>query len=815
MDRVSGTCFLDTTKSLILELGVKLFRHLTLNKIIPFYHLTSFLSAFSEQLKRFLPCIALFFILNTAILAHASPNMGGTTQDNPDKPWHIAADEISYDQKLDQYIANGHVTITKETKRMSADFVRFVHKSMTAYASGHVVMTAGDDVLTGASLEMNLANETGTLYEGTIFIKENHFYIRGDKLQKIGDKSYSADAASVSSCDGDAPDWKITGKNMTVTIEGYGTIQDAALWAKQVPVMYSPYMVFPALVNRQSGFLIPETGYSQRNGLDFSQPFYWAINDQSDATAFLEYIANRGDRMGAEYRYILDPESKGVIMLDYLSDRQVDNGTPSSTANWGYTGDNVDRPNTDRYWFRMKDDQSLPFGFTAKLDLDIVSDQDYLREFEGNYMGFAESNMAFSKAFGRSLDDYNDTVRTNQLTISKYWPGYSLNTQVLWYDDIIARETGTPDTNIQSLPSVEFFGSQKYLYQTPLMFDTDMQATDFYSKDGERGQRMDLYPRLYYPWQYQQYFTIEPSVGVRETAWYAENNQNGTVDTSPFMNRSMYDVRLDCSSELYNVYQIDGDKIDRIKHIIMPQISYSYIPDYNQSSLPYFDNIDRIQQQNLVTFSLTNTFISKSKPPEDAADRSPESPPPYSYNEFLRFLIEQSYGVDQSVQPQPAGSVFPLYSEIQFQPYKFLELQADAEWSYNDTSFISKNIGAMVSDSRADRIFVEYRNEAGNTESVYTNVLLSLTEQLKAYTDFEQDIQDGQRIETGFGIRYQSQCWALDVRYVDELADQQYLFQISLSGLGGLGSGVQGINDLGGRNSVFEAPYQIIPTSRN
>ena len=56
---------------------------------------------------------------------------------------------------------------------------------MMAYARGHVMMTAGEDVLTGASLEMNLASEIGTLYEGTIFIKENHFYIKGDKLQKV------------------------------------------------------------------------------------------------------------------------------------------------------------------------------------------------------------------------------------------------------------------------------------------------------------------------------------------------------------------------------------------------------------------------------------------------------------------------------------------------------------------------------------------------------------------------------------------------------------------------------------------------------
>ncbi|MCX5882990.1 MAG: LPS assembly protein LptD, partial [Deltaproteobacteria bacterium] len=444
------------------------------------------------------------------------------------------ADEISHDQQTDHYIASGHVTISKETRQLSADFVRFDHRAMMAYARGHVMMTAGDDVLTGSSLEMNLASEIGTLYEGTIFIKENHFYIRGDKLQKVGKKTYAADTASVSSCDGEKPDWKITGKNMSVTIEGYGTVHHAALWAKQVPVLYSPYLIFPAQTERQSGLLVPEYGYSERNGFQFSQPFYWAINGQSDATFSLEHIANRGEKTGVEYRYVLDAGSKGIVMANYLHDRQVDDGTGA----WGYTDDNVLRTNLDRYWFRMKNNQELPAGFNAKLDLDVVSDQDYLREFRSMYMGYDDTNMNLFKYFGRGLDDYNDQVRTNSLIVNKFWSGYSMNAEARWYDNVIARQTGGPDNTLQKLPDVEFYGSKKYLYNTPFFFGFDTEIANFYRNDGVRGQRIDAYPRLYYPWRYQQYFTIEPSIGIRETAWYSENNETSASGPSTTQNRN-------------------------------------------------------------------------------------------------------------------------------------------------------------------------------------------------------------------------------------------------------------------------------------
>ncbi|MCK7511521.1 MAG: hypothetical protein MZV70_50745 [Desulfobacterales bacterium] len=63
-------------------------------------------------------------------------------------------------------------------------------------------------------------------------------------------------------------------------------------------------------------------GYSSpRKGHSATQPFYWAIDDRSDATFYLEYMSERGWKPGVEYRYFLTREAKGAIMFDYLSRR--------------------------------------------------------------------------------------------------------------------------------------------------------------------------------------------------------------------------------------------------------------------------------------------------------------------------------------------------------------------------------------------------------------------------------------------------------------------------------------------------------------
>ena len=103
-----------------------------------------------------------------------------------------------------------------------------------------------------------------------------------------------------------------------MTIEGYGQVWHPSFRVKNFPVLYFPYMIFPAKTKRQSGLLMPDPGYSTRDGLTLNLPFFWAISDNTDATFNEYYMSRRGLMQGAEFRYALSPFSKGTLMLDYL-----------------------------------------------------------------------------------------------------------------------------------------------------------------------------------------------------------------------------------------------------------------------------------------------------------------------------------------------------------------------------------------------------------------------------------------------------------------------------------------------------------------
>lgn len=746
--------------------------------------------------------ICTFIFLSTFVILHllpasASEELGDQflKDDDPKVPWHITADKIHHEQKTDEYFAWGNVTITKSTKKLTADFVRFNHRAMKVLATGHVIMTAGRDIMTGTRLEMDLRDEAGVVYNGTIFFDANHFYIKGDTIHKTGRDSYNIDRATITTCDGEHPAWKITGRNLKVTIEGYGTITHAALWAKSMPVFYSPFFVFPAKVKRQSGLLPPQIGFSDRKGTEFIQPFFWAISESTDATIYDHYMEHRGNKIGLEYRYVLDDVSKGTLMVDGFNDRQTDDGTGESSNRWGYTDDNALRPNSDRYWFRAKIDQTMPSGFNAKFDLDIVSDQDYLHEFKDGYTGFDHTERYYTDTFNRELEDYTDPVRVNRLNFSRTWPKYSLNADIRWYDNVVTRRQSNTDTTLQKLPVVEFNGAKQPVFNTYFYFDLDSEYTYFFRQDGDKGHRMDLYPRLYFPYRFKNYFSFEPSVGVRETVWNIDEDENTSAKKDYKLHREIYDIKLDLSTEIFRVYNVGGKKIDRFKHAVRPQIIYDYIPEQEQDKYPYFDSIDRIGRNNLLTYSITNTFTSRApiyieNRKEQSAGASDSGskyePTGYSYRQLGRFKVEQRYDINKANEyhPEPFS---PVHGEIEFAPSRYLSLQADTEWSQYESTFLSHNIYVSLSDYRGDRIHVEHRYRRNASESIYYDLLFIIFRRLSAFANYERNIYDGKDIRTELGLLYQSQCWSVDVRYIDEVVDQKYAIMINLYGLGGFG----------------------------
>jgi LPS-assembly protein len=717
------------------------------------------------------------------------------------QPWEIEADEIAYDRQLDQYTARGNVKISKNDKQLTADFIELDHKTMHAYAQGNVVLTVGQDILSGSHLEIDLDRQVGSIENAYLFLKENNFHITAHKIQKTGENTYRIDEATLTTCDGEKPDWKITGKDIKIKEDGSGTAKHATMRVKDIPVLYSPYFYYPANRDRQSGFLMPEFASSDRKGTEYNQPFFWAISDSSDATFYANYMSKRGLKLGAEYRYIFSERSQGAIMLDGFHDRKVDDGTGDSSDKYGFQDDPVDvlRTNENRFWFRASHHQQLPYEIFTKLDLDIVKDQDYLREFPVGYMGYENTEKYFLEEFHRQLDDYNDPLRVNRLNLNRIWPKFSFNFEPRWNDD--TRRNENTSRTLQRLPFIGFDGAKQKILNSPLYLDLESQYNYFWRDEGPRGQRIDVHPRFYVPFRASNYLTIEPSVGLRETAYRLDKkNFDDESNNSRWSHRELFDTRLDFFSEISKVFDLEGQLFEKIKHTIRPQVTHEFVPDANQGGLPSFDPIDHIDETNKITYSLTNTLTSKSKQvdlepaiSQQATTRAGifKTPVDYSYTDFFRLQVEQSYDFEKSKR-----AFAPISARLDIIPGKYIWVDADAAWSVYDNKFLSHNLQASLWDNRGDSLYVDYRyakkseeiDTFDKTHSIYGELTLQLTDRLSINADHEQNIKESLRIRTGAGFFYQARCWSFDFKYTDMPNDKRIEFKINLLGLGEVGN---------------------------
>jgi LPS-assembly protein len=427
------------------------------------------------------------------------------------------------------------------------------------------------------------------------------------------------------------------------------------------------------------------------------------------------------------------------------------------------------------------------------------------------------------------LDDYDDPIRTNQAIITREWDRFSLNGGIIWLDDTTQRYTDEfaeayplpkLNTQLQRLPLIRFDAMRQPLGNSPLLFNMDTEWTYFYSEDNTQAARVNLHPRVTLPFRLGQALYLEPSAGVQQTAWFV--NQFQDIPSEEAKNkdtyRTLYDLRLDVSSEFSKVYAIGGDEWQALRHTVLPRVTYEYIPEKDQQKYPAFigqdqnglltpldDGINRVDPFNMITYSITNSFTSKSSPPPDDETGAPSDGKP-RYNDFLRVKLEQRYNIREArgserADPERKRPFSPIRGELEYFPTRYLSLRADAEYDVYDNRLVSRNLRATLTSPRGDELNLRYRYDKGlyrfyrkdaalsekSVESLYGSIRVKLPYRFTVHASSEYDFENNNRIETTLGLLYEAQCWSLDVEYTDEDNDQTISFLFYLYGLGSIG----------------------------
>ena len=286
--------------------------------------------------------LLLAFALVVALSGHAFAQLGsllsGTNQPSVSRnqPVMFTSDSVEYDRENSLVTAEGHVEAWQNGTVLRADKVTFNRNTGVAVATGHVVLLEPDgQVLFADYAELTQDMKNGVLRNMRAILAENGKMAANGARRTNGllnDMSRVV-YSTCNLCKQDPtrpPLWQIRAESAVQDLEHKKIeFQDAIMEMYGVPIAYMPYFwqVDPS-VKRGSGLLIPSMGYSTHLGGFFAQPYYWVIDDQSDAT-FTPMITSRaGPQLEAEYRRQFN---NGYLNLDGSLGHYRDRARPRST----------------------------------------------------------------------------------------------------------------------------------------------------------------------------------------------------------------------------------------------------------------------------------------------------------------------------------------------------------------------------------------------------------------------------------------------------------------------------------------------------
>lgn len=571
-----------------------------------------------------------------------------------------------------------------------------------------------------------------------------------DRAELEGGRTSVLHALDYTTCPEERPDWEISASRLELRHEdGMGIARNARLTFKGVPILYAPWFTFPIDDRRKTGFLYPNLGNTNDNGIEFGAPFYWNIAPQQDATIEPRYFTSRGSMLSGEYRF-LTRFSSGELEFDYMpDDRKTDDS---------------------RYHYRL-DARAWPLErWRANLVVDRVGDNRYFQD------------------FGSSLYQTSLQFLYSSATVSgvgRYW---DLDLLVDTFQ-VIDESVTSANEPYRRLPRISYRVDRPF-GPRGLAFALQSEAVYFERDFGSNGARVDLLPSVY--WQhYASWGFIRPSAGYRYTGYDLED-QAEDADDSPSRGTAI----LSLDSGLY----FDRHNRDGSTQTLEPRVFYLYVPYENQDDLPRFDTAE-------YTFGFsqlfnTNRFTGADR--QGDANQLSVAVSTRNYNSTSGD-VQWSLSAGQIFYLEPvevrlaesAGAsrdVSPFIAEFNWHPFSRFSASTGAEWDWKRDRLDVGSLGVSYAGESGHRASFDYRFRRDRVDQFDLRVLWPVNATWRVLSRVNYSFEENDLLEIQAGLEYESCCWALRTvvrRYLKnrdgDFRDGIYV-ELSLKGLASIGT---------------------------
>jgi LPS-assembly protein len=538
----------------------------------------------------------------------------------------IFADEVQWNLATGEFIATGNVLMVSPTARLAAERVVFNTKT----GLGTFATASGT-----ASLGAQGAKDRSMF--GTL---EPEVYFYGKTIEKIGEDKYRIRDGGFTTCMQPTPRWEIVSGSATINLGDYAILRNAVMRVKDVPVFYLPVLYYPIQEDdRATGFLLPTYGTSTYRGQSLSNAFFWAINRSQDATFMHDWMASRGQGIGAEYRYAAGPAADGNLRAYWLNEKEAE-------LDLGGGGTSL-QPARRSYEMRGRLVQPLPGRLTARADIDYFSD------------------LVTQQLYNTDIYAATRSRRQYGGTLTGAWGLVNLTTTYSRSEQFLSQ--GRSITN-GSEPSTVVNIASTRVRQLPIYvaMNADASRSVYVDRTENAGGpdtvqdlgvgRFDMFPTLRSPLSKWPFLNVNMYLGAR-TTYFSESLvlvNDRSVQMPIGLWRRYAEMRAEVTGPTFSkVYSPQNGFADRLKHLIEPNFSITRTTKIdNQDQVPQtgsaYDVV--IGGVTRMSYGLTNRMLIRKTPtppadadPAEAALAAARSAP----RELVSVSLSQSYYSDE------------------------------------------------------------------------------------------------------------------------------------------------------------------------
>lgn len=670
----------------------------------------------------------------------------------PTNAVYIEADTALFREKGVSEMA-GDVHLSQGDTKLRADRATYTQPQGIIDSSGNVSFSSKQLNVHSQQLHYDLPKAQGEMQQAEYRLNNAEGHGKSKRIVQDQPDVTRLEESSYTTCPSDRADWSLNAKHIQLNhAQERGTANDVTLKIRELPILYLPYLSFPLTDKRQSGFLWPTIGSSEKSGLQFGAPYYYNLAPNYDLTLTPTILGRRGIQLGSEFRYLTD-KHKGSVNYVLLPD------------------DGASEKN-NRYYFDVNHNTQVDDRSNLTLKAEGVSDDQYFTDLGNSLEATSVVNLERRLEYRRTGDDW-------------VFSGLLQNYQVL--DGGTTPHSRTPQLSFRYHPLKKGSG---------LNLDVETEYTHFSgSKTETNGARLDVATRASkkFTWRNEAVYT-KPSITLRHTE-YALDNANKTK-----INRSVPTASLDSGV-------IFERKIKKGKYVqtLEPRLFYTYTPYREQGNIPIFDSSDRSLSYSQLFAE--NRFNGKDRIGDNnrlTASVSTRIQSPQDGRELFRASVGQMYYFSDNKVTLPNATVSTgkrseLVLEAAGELNPRTRVDSTAYWDSDTKSFNADEINVRYKDPKKRVLNVGYAERKNDFKSANASFSIPINSRWKAVGAVEQDLLNQRNLETVVGAEYETCCWKTRIasrNYLqtdNKTRDNAVLIELELKGLGNFGSGTRSL----------------------